>query len=521
MKKISTLLLLSLTLLCGVSVKAYGGERKFTDNGISYEIIDDSTCKVTYTGTWYFSRSSYSGDIVLPSFASDGKKTYKVTKLGAGAFYESDVTSVTLPPTVNEFESNVFSRCYSLKKIILPQGVKYQGNMGGCLFWGDRNLKEIEFPEGISEITAEALNQCIGLKKITIPSSVKRIGWDEGGKEGWKKGFVFNQCYNVDILICKAITPPTFVGENFNGFNMNCVLMVPAGSVEDYKSADGWKKFTNVQIIPDQGSSLKEVVLPSNGVYIFDKYGAFTSYSSWNTSRNDDVIGIALITDHTKAIIAKEDASSSLVVWGADGFVTGVAKNSPNYSNSNPGEAVNDYAGAKNTCLINSALSSLKNTAVSLAAAYTFPNGEIGYLPSLGEMNDLYSNLPEINAALSKVGTPLAKDSYWTSTMQYLDYRAWAVDLKNGNPFAHLRNEKSNLADVYGPATLHVRSFGEIPEYLFINSGASTGVEYHQITGGKLKKEIYDTNGIRLQEMRKGINIIRYSDGTTRKIFVK
>ena len=98
MKKISTLLLLSLTLLCGVSVKAYGGERKFTDNGISYEIIDDSTCKVTYTGTWYFSRSSYSGDIVLPSFASDGKKTYKVTKLGAGAFYESDPDFVIAYP---------------------------------------------------------------------------------------------------------------------------------------------------------------------------------------------------------------------------------------------------------------------------------------------------------------------------------------------------------------------------------------------------------------------------------------
>ncbi|MBO4564219.1 MAG: hypothetical protein J5720_02145 [Bacteroidaceae bacterium] len=42
-----------------------------------------------------------------------------------------------------------------------------------------------------------------------------------------------------------------------------------------------------------------------------------------------------------------------------------------------------------------------------------------------------------------------------------------------------------------------------------------------QVSGSKFKSSIYDLSGHKNDELRKGINIIRSSDGTTKKVLVK
>lgn len=234
------------------------------------------------------------------------------------------------------------------------------------------------------------------------------------------------------------------------------------------------KKPSNAVLVEDiagedvSGTESNTINLPENGVYIFNNKGEFVTSDSWNSVNNDKVVGIALITNNTKALIALNNAKNGQkVVWGPDGFVNGVVATESNYSNAIPGRAESDYDGRGNTNKMLITLSPTEETALYVAASYVFPNGETGYLPALGQLIDAFNNKEAINNALGKVGgIELADDWYWTSTQHYLNYRIWSYggfDSNNNRWFAQLRNESSNLADIYGAPYILVRPFGDIP----------------------------------------------------------
>ena len=56
----------------------------------------------------------------------------------------------------------------------------------------------------------------------------------------------------------------------------------------------------------------------------------------------------------------------------------------------------------------------------------------------------------------------------------------------------------------------------------FVEDDIATAIEAAE-TEQKLSEatEIYDASGCRLEEARKGLNIIRMSDGTVKKVFIK
>jgi hypothetical protein len=148
----------------------------------------------------------------------------------------------------------------------------------------------------------------------------------------------------------------------------------------------------------------KSIIQPSNGVYVFDMNGDFYTSEAWNVDNNSFVVGIALITDNTKALIALKNANTNgYVVWGPDGLVDGVVTTASNSSNGIPGVAESDYNGANNTQMEVQQLSPESNTALYLANAYLFPNDQNGYLPALGELIDMYENIDDINNLLEKV----------------------------------------------------------------------------------------------------------------------
>ena len=201
----------------------------------------------------------------------------------------------------------------------------------------------------------------------------------------------------------------------------------------------------------------------ANGVYVYDKQGNFTAVDKWDTKNNRNVVGIALITKNTRALIALHNAGDNTkYVWGPDGVVDGVPRSTSN-SNSDAGNILSDYDGKGNTEKIVNALYPSTNTALYQASHYIFPNGESGYLPALGEIIDAFRNLDAINAALLKTGGDVMKnDWYWTSSMHIKNYRAWSIDGNSLNCFAQLRNERSPLASQYGAAYILVRPFGSL-----------------------------------------------------------
>ena len=84
------------------------------------------------------------------------------------------------------------------------------------------------------------------------------------------------------------------------------------------------------------------------------------------------------------------------------------------------------------------------------------------------------------------------------------------------------------LKDVFFNATLYVPK-GTIDKYksasgwnkfVFIEEGVPNGIQTIEMEKPK-EKEIYMPNGTRIEKPQKGLNIIKYSDGATKKVIVK
>jgi len=79
--------------------------------------------------------------------------------------------------------------------------------------------------------------RCTGLTKIDLPAGLTSIG-----------NSVFFSCTNLDIVTCRATTPPT-LGTTVFGGNTNypqpklSAIKVPSASVEAYKAATNWSTY--------------------------------------------------------------------------------------------------------------------------------------------------------------------------------------------------------------------------------------------------------------------------------------
>ena len=153
--------------------------------GIYYNITSetDLTVEVTYRFS-IFGRIFYSGDIVIPSSVTDLGKTYSVTSIGDGAFYDCDgLTSITIPNSVTSIENRAFSGCNSLTNIMVENGNTVYDSRENCnaiietttntLIVGCKNTL---IPNSVTSIGDGAFYDCDGLTSITIPNSVTSIG---------------------------------------------------------------------------------------------------------------------------------------------------------------------------------------------------------------------------------------------------------------------------------------------------------------------------------------------------------
>ncbi len=73
-------------------------------------------------------------------------------------------------------------------------------------------------------------------------------------------------------ITCEAVTPPTLGNNVFDGVDKSIPLYVPVESVDAYKTANGWKEFTNIQPIggwikitwqDENGNTIKEDLVGS------------------------------------------------------------------------------------------------------------------------------------------------------------------------------------------------------------------------------------------------------------------
>lgn len=233
----STLVRKVLTATAVTGVAVFSMAQEFKHGEIHYKILNENSVETFRDRT-----SLPQGEIVIPAQVEYNGKVYNVTKIGASTFFNAqEITSITLPDTIDEIKPQAFMYCGKLEKINLPNSIT---QIGADSFRFCRSLKEIVIPNKVSEIRGSTFSDCSSLTKIVLPKSVTKIGY-----------FSFQGLYSLKEIIVESETPPALTLPSFpntpkdglyNG-KKDVIVRVPKGSKGVYEATQEWKEFTIVE----------------------------------------------------------------------------------------------------------------------------------------------------------------------------------------------------------------------------------------------------------------------------------
>ncbi|MCH5303445.1 MAG: leucine-rich repeat protein [Ruminococcus sp.] len=308
-KTISLILaLISVFAAFPFSVNAVVTDTKLTSykksGDFEYLILDNGTAEITD----YYGNST---ELIIPN----SLEGYTVTIIGKYSFsWCKNLTSVTIPNTVQNIGSEAFSSCTSLTDVTIGNSVERIGSwaFGNCKNLASvtigKNVKRIEenafafceslnaiaIPDGTTSIDSGAFTSCTSLTSITIPDSVKSIGefafsdtaWYDNQPEGMVyAGKVAYECKG-DLLETVVLKKDT-VGIAGNAFaycsNLksitipDSVINIGAGAFDDCTQMTNVTIGNGVKYIYDRAfyncESLRSITIPDSVISI--GYGAF------------------------------------------------------------------------------------------------------------------------------------------------------------------------------------------------------------------------------------------------------
>jgi hypothetical protein len=140
-----------------------------------------------------------------------------------------------VPFGVEKLSNNSFQACSLLNSVIIPSTVR---EIADNTFYKCTSLTFMKLPPSVTNLGIYVFNNCDALDYLVLPSSLKTIG----------RGLV-NSCSGLDSIKVNAVEPYYLITTRyyFSGVDTNtCVLQVPSGSLEDYRTATHWRSFDNI-----------------------------------------------------------------------------------------------------------------------------------------------------------------------------------------------------------------------------------------------------------------------------------
>lgn len=152
-----------------------------------YTVNADNTINITgYTGPPW--------SVTIPTNING----LTVTTIGADAFAQSSLASITIPNSVKGIGSEAFYFSRSLASVTIGTGVT---NMENEAFYYCTSLTYLTISNGSTSIGPAAFESCTSLTNVTIPGSVNTI-----------EDYAFSECSSLaSVTICNGVTS---IGEN-------------------------------------------------------------------------------------------------------------------------------------------------------------------------------------------------------------------------------------------------------------------------------------------------------------------
>lgn len=169
-------------------------------------------------------------DITIPAKVLIDGTYYAVKSIGASAFYDISLNSVTIEDGVESIETRAFWDSDGINELKLPSTLKKIGSE--AFTWA--YITSLDLPEGLVSVGRNAFSSCPKLKKAILPSTLSEIGNN-----------VFNNCNSLSVIISRIQTPFE-INENVFSSNTSVVLYVPEGTKSEYEKTSGWNSFASI-----------------------------------------------------------------------------------------------------------------------------------------------------------------------------------------------------------------------------------------------------------------------------------
>ena len=161
--------------------------------------------------------------IELPSY---------IRNMGISVFYGcTALTHATIPDGIKTINSYTFYGCTSLTSVNIPLSVKMIYNHA---FYGCTALSGLDIPHTVTVISDEAFSGCRSITALAIPSGIESIGEK-----------AFKDCDALTTLYALGAKPIMINANTFENVS-KCTLLVPQGSRQEYWLKDGWGDLNRV-----------------------------------------------------------------------------------------------------------------------------------------------------------------------------------------------------------------------------------------------------------------------------------
>ena len=408
----------------------------------------------------------FTGDVVIPSSIIFEGVEYSVTKIGSKAFSErSNLTSITLPNSLKTIGSGAFRKCSNLSSINIPNSVTTieQGAFYHC-----SNLTSVYIGTGLETIGENIFNECDNLKTAKINSNA----------------LVSKNYESGDIKVTDLFFG-TFIKELVLGENVTSI-----GNWAFFRSTITSLKMTdNVKTIGDYAfmecSELTSVELPNSltdiGEWAFEGCYKLSSVTIPQSVKCVHLFAFQMCHNLTKVVVN----SNEVVARDNEQFYT---------LTSCFGKQVKEFVfgeDVRNIAYLACSESEKLSTVTIPSHLACIDDSAFHKCTSIADMYCYAEQVPE-----------MGKDVF--------------VDSNYKNATLHV---PANAVEAYRNAD-QWKDFGNIvaltdedPKPTAISS-----IEYAPVA---TNKAVYDLQGHQLAQPKKGLNIIKMSDGTTKKVIIK